>query len=915
MGSFYRFILWPLLVAMGVVSCSDDCHSDGRNAVAPIIGEGAFEGMLYVQATGRKTSLGTNDILAKMLERPKMDVEFSYDFYMDRHEVVCKQFNDVMRNVSGVTVACSQDSLPAANVTYYDAVLYANALSNKNNLDSSYQYTSAEFDSEKHCIKMNGFKFNPQANGFRLPTESEWIFAASKNWNPMHSWNGSNSQNVVHKVCSLYESKNVFCDLAGNMLEFVNDRYASFKDTVVKNFAGSIDGDAIGSCVVKGGSYLSSPASMSLYSRGDTYPILSSTKGDYIGFRLVSGSIPEATWFTDDGRLASAAITLLTDASETRELTESYHAKLVFRNDVSGNLVYVDFAKIAKIVEIEDEMEVYHPDISPDGNRVAFCTSMEGILKESSVYVRDLNESGNNLVKLPVENAAIPRWRVNPNGDTVIVYVSSAANNKSESFLKESTWQVKFSNGKFGTPEKLFDGAYHGGVEKDNSLGISSSTLLRAHLTNAVTATDVIWYKGEQACNASLVKDGTKRTLFLDFGGSLGRDFAGVNYSVHERILVADSTGRLINSVESPAKYTFDHTEWAVGMLKDGPGNLIVTSLTDCNGVHRQIALVNLDNGNVNPLVEGEELWHPCLWVWQDGENHSKPVVDVDSAGSYYDRRANSPYPFAMVEMGMRLQSFWQKSDDVEVVTLGSSMLLNAVIEDSIKAFKTVNMGVSLSDIYLFDYLIRHYVIPYAPKIKYVVIEVSPGFLFRTYQEMTGIVLENSLGILYDKNHLSESTRREIAALSQEQQFPQVLLGQQYLKGTFLLPVGEWGVPIVNVDISLLPYESPYLQNSLMVVESLKKLTDSIGVTLVAAIPPRNPGYKDTEAFDPYGPSWDVAHKIFKAIEDMGIIVFDEYKDGHHDYTDEMANNTNHVSYLGAARFSARLEAFLKTLK
>ena len=915
MKNIHHFFWLFLLIAMGNISCSDDSHPGGGDALAPVIRDGTFEGMFVVQATGKKASLGTNDIMAKMLERPKMDVKFSYDFYMDRHEVICKRFNDVMRDVSGVKVACKEDSLPAANVTFYDAVLYANALSNEKGLDSSYEYSSAEFDSEKHCIKMNGFKFNPQANGFRLPTEAEWIFASSIKWNPEQSWNGTNSKNVAHKVCSLGESKNEFCDLAGNMLEFVNDRYASFKDTVVKDFVGSVDGDAIGSCVVKGGSYLSSPMSMFLYSRGDTYPILSSTKGDYIGFRLVSSSIPEATWFTDDGNIASTAITPLISASELRQLTDSYHAKLVFRNDASGNLVYVDFAKNAKVVEIEDKIDSYHPDISPDGKHVAFCTSMEGVLKESSVYVRDLNESGSNLVKLPVENAAIPRWRVNPNGDTVIVYVSSAASNKSESFLKESTWQVKFSNGKFGTPEKLFDGAYHGGVENDNSFGISSSPLLRAHLANLDKNTDVVWYNSEQACNASLTKDGTKRTLFLDFGGSLGREFAGMNYGVHERILVADSTGRLTNSVASPEKYTFDHTEWAVGMLKDEPSNLIVTSLTDYNGVHRQIALVTLLYGDVFPLVEGEELWHPCLWVWQNGKNHPKPTVDLDSAGSYYDSRAETLFPFANVELGMKMQSFWQKNDYAEVATFGSSMLLDAVIEDSIKSFKTLNMGISLTDIHLFDYLIRHYIIPYMPKIKFIVIEVSPGLLFRNYQDMAGYIIKSSPGVLYDENHLSESTKREIAALSQDQQFPLVLLGQQYLKGTFLLPEGEWGVPVVNVDISLLPYESPALQGSLKVIKSLKSFTDSIGVKLVAAIPPRNPKYKDTDAFDPFGPSWEVALKIIDDVKNMGIVVFDEYKNGHHDYTDEMAYNANHVSYLGAARFSERLDAFLKKLK
>ena len=901
------------LMALVATSCSDDNHSV---ATSPLIGtdEGIIEGMVLIQASGKKTVIGTNDVSAKTLERPQMGVTFSYDFYIGRHEVVCKDFNSVMKKVTGVKVYCPEDSMPAANVTFYDAVLYANALSRKNALDSAYVFSSIELDDDKHCVKMKGFKFEPHANGFRLPTEAEWMLVASENWKPELGWNGMNSGSTAHEVCSSAESQDI-CDMAGNLLELVNDRYASFRDTVISNFVGSVDGDAIGSCVVKGGSFYSSPLAMHLYNRGDTYPILSSTKGDYIGFRLACGTIPDAVWFSDNGAMVSAPITPLIDASEVRQLTDSYHAKLAFRNDANGNLAYVDFGKTAKVVEIEDNIDVYHPDISPDGKRVAFCTSMEGVLKESSVYVRDLNESGSNLVKLPVENAAIPRWRVNPNGDTVIVYVTSARNNKGDDFMKESTWQVKFAKGKFGTPEKLFDGAYHGGVTKDNRFAVSSSTLLRAHMADVLTGSDVIWYNGQQACNASLAKDESKRSLFLDFGGTDGRDFVGVNYGVHERLLIADSTGHLLRSVASPSGYTFDHTEWAVGILKDTASYLVVATLTDFNGAHRQVALVNVSDGEIVPIVEGEELWHPCLWVWQENPDHERPTVDIDSAGAYYDNNAESPYPFASVELGMRLQSFWKQSDKVEMAAFGSSMLLDAVIEDSIKSYKTVNMGVTLSDFHLFDYLIRHYILPYAPKVKVVVVELSPGFMFRSYNELTGPVVRNSPGIRYDENHLSDATKKEIAKLSQEQEFPQVLLGQQYIEGTCLLPVGEWGVPIVNVDISLMNFESTYLQTTLKKVKSLKKLMDSKEVKLVAAIPPRNPGYKDTEAFDPYGPSWDVAHKIIDAVKDMGIEIFDEYKDGHHDYTDEMANNTNHVSYLGAARFSVRLDAFLKTLK
>lgn len=910
------FLLF-FLTSFLVLGCTEDNPSDSvfaSQGVRALYGD-SVEGMNLVRSSGKRVSLGTNDISAKMVERPQMGVQFTYDFYMGRHEVICKDFNDAMLGETGLNVSCTQDSLPTANVTFFDAVLYANALSKQYHYDTAYSYSSAEFDLDKHCIKMKGFKFNSSSMGFRLPTEAEWTLVAADHWEPSQSWNGENSESVAHKVCSSGDPTDLFCDLAGNMLELVNDRYVSFSDTSITNFVGSVEGDAIGSCIVKGGSYLSAPASMELYNRGDTYPILSSTKGDYIGFRLVLGPIPDATWFLNDGEVESVPMTPLIEAPEIRVLSNAYRAKLAFRNDVTGNLVYMDFAKVPKVIEIGDEINVYHPDISPDGKRVAFCTSMEGSSKESSVYVRDLNESGSNLVKLPVDNAAVPRWRINPDGDTVIVYVSSAGGNKGEQFFQESTWQVRFANGAFGTPEKLFDGAYHGGVTADNRFAVASSPLLRVHNANASANPDQIWYNEEQACNASLTKDGTKRTLFLDFGGSLGREFAGVNYGVHQRLLVADSSGKLVQSVAAPKGYTFDHTEWAVGILNDSASHLVVVTLTDLNGGHRRVALVDLNNGDVVPLVEGEELWHPCLWIWQDGTDLPKPLVDVDSAGVYYDSEAESPFPFISVELGMRLQSFWKKSENLQVAAFGSSTILNSVIEDSVKTFSAVNMAVSMSDLHLYNYLIRNYVVPYAPNIKYLVVELSPGFMYRTYTEMTSSLLKSSPGILYDKKHLSESTKDEIAKLSQDQQFAKVFLAQQYLENTFLMPSIEWGPAIVNVDLSTMSFDSPFLADNLKVMKSLKEFTDSNGVQLIAAIPPYSPAYKDSEAFGSYGPSWDVAHQIIKAVEDMGIVIFDEYKDGYHDYTDEMAYNPNHVSYLGAAVFTARLEEFLKSLQ
>ena len=311
-----------------------------------------------------------------------------------------------------------------------------------------------------------------------------------------------------------------------------------------------------------------------------------------------------------DGRASKNRIVPLANSAKIRSETGTYKVKLAFRNDVTGNLAYIDYLSgILTVTEIADSIDVYHPEISPDGKLVAFCTRIEGVSGKSDLYVRDLNADGSNLVKLDVESASIPRWRVLDNGDTVIVYVTDAGNNKDDAaFASTSTWQVKFAKGKFGKPEKLFDGAYHGGISEDNTLAVTGARLLRARIAKSgstVTgkARDTVWYNEEQACNASLSKDGSKRTIFLDFAGKTGKKFVGKDYVTHERLLMADSNGKLVNSIAAPKGYTFDHSEWTIG-----GENLAVATLTNANGAHTKIVLVNVDDSSIVELVEGEEL-------------------------------------------------------------------------------------------------------------------------------------------------------------------------------------------------------------------------------------------------------------------------------------------------------------------
>lgn len=572
--------------------------------------------MVKVEVSPTPVVLGSNNKDIRDNEKPEMRVLLSYDYYMGIHEVTCKDFKTTLeKSKSPLKIKCKNNDIPITNITFYDAILYANAKSKEFGLDSVYEYRNPNFDEENHCIYLEGFANFPERLGFRLPTETEWIKAANT-WNKQNSWNSTNSDYKVHPVCSKGKDKSGFCDLAGNVKEWVNDWLGKLRDTTITNYAGAPDEGDMDERILKGGCFNSDPSSIELYTRGDTYTITSSTRTEYVGLRIALGKIPNAIWM-NDSRAFSSRIFSKTSASTIQQHLGSFDAKLVFRNDITNNLAFINYQEGNAITEIEDSINAYHPDISPDGKKVAFCTGQEGVSSISKIYVRDLEKNGGNIVKLNVEKAVIPRWHITPSGDTTLIYVSSAGNNKDESsWKKQSTWQVSFSNNQFGKPKKLFDGAYHGGISEDEKLAVSGSQLLRARMATEGTiingkANDVIWFNNEQACNVSLTKNSSKQTAFLDFGSKTGKSFVNKKYNAHQQLFIADSTGELIDAIEAPSGYTFDHTEWTT----NGKIPSIVGTLTNFDGAHKKIVLVNLDNREFLNLVEGDELWHPSLWV------------------------------------------------------------------------------------------------------------------------------------------------------------------------------------------------------------------------------------------------------------------------------------------------------------
>lgn len=900
-----------------VCSCSNSVGVSAEKRSLVDVSTNTFAGMLRVQTLKSVTVLGTLDSKAKVNERPEMRARFDYDFSIGRHEVTCGEFNSVMENVSGLVLDCDNDSLPATSLTFYDAVLFANERSKSEGFDTAYTYASAVFDSEKHCTALDGFAYRPEVNAYRLPTEAEWILVASSEWNAEHSWTAENSDYKLHRVCEKMDSTVQFCDLMGNAMEWVNDWLGVFRDTTVTNFVGAPDGGALGQRVVKGGSYRNPATSINLYSRGDVYMVTSSTRADYVGFRLAFGAIPAAVWMGNNGKAASSRIVPLASSATLRSVVGAYQVRLAFRNDLTENLAYVDYSSgILSVVEIADTLDVYHPEISPDGKRVAFCTGLEGVSGKSSLYVRDLSAEGLNLVKLEVESAAIPRWRVLDSGDTVIVYVSDAGNNKEESAFKmSSTWQVSFANGKFGKPQKLFDGAYHGGVSGDNSLAVTGARFLRARISGR----DTVWYNGEQACNVSLAKDGSKRTLFLDFGSKTGREYAGENYGTHERLLVVDSIGDLIQTLAAPAGYSFDHSEWASN------GNFVVATLTNVNGAHTKMVLIDLAEGSVVDLAEGDELWHPNLWIRQEKNNEVNISLDSDSAGIYM----NDGDDWGVALMRYNMELLWQYRDSVNVAVVGSSRPLYSLWPSLMSnRFFMVNFAQTPNSIHMSRDFLELYLFPHLKKLKYVVLSLDIDFWNKPDGDKSDNLFKNAYkkypGYVYDKNHNYWQDGYPEGLLEYTKNYLEVkpYLLHEVDRGAIMNPFcGGWAnPPLVEGDSSAYDSEKNLYEKSFESLVDIIQSAQNKDIVVIGILFPQNPDYQNTGAYGRYGLRRSVAEQFVSRFQELeksysNFKFIDRNRMGNHGYPSEWFVDDDHLCIEGAKSFTATVDQILNGLE
>jgi len=245
-------------------------------------------------------------------------------YRMSQHQITQAQFEAVMgTNPSYFASGDDAPNRPVERVNWYHAIAFANKLSLAEGLTPVYSVSGVNWNTltfgqiptalnDPLLVDWNAATANWDANGYRLPTEMEWMWAAmgadqdsrpgaidgegvnrtgyskpfagsnGSNTIDAYAWYSNNSGNTTHPVGTKLPNELGLFDMSGNVWDWNWDWYAAYPTGTLTDHKGAASGTFR---VLRGGSWLYNASYCTVAIRNHNIPYGQSGYND--GFRLV----------------------------------------------------------------------------------------------------------------------------------------------------------------------------------------------------------------------------------------------------------------------------------------------------------------------------------------------------------------------------------------------------------------------------------------------------------------------------------------------------------------------------------------------------------------------------------------------------------------------------------------------------